>query len=254
MLMKKLLTMFLACCSVVTAEPEVRVSFFTFNFPKSEVRYLGEEEDGTPRFSGMPPITIRLANAALENLQPLSIENLKVVDSKGNDLLGRFPEWGIWTNDLRIKTVYPSRGAWVKVRGTLRGRMMGEPRETEPQVINLQEGGEIAIGEQVAHVRLDPHRGEGLVAVRVNFPAEIVKDIIVTGPEDDDLEVSAAYSGYDKEHMIRYYKIEDMPDTVSISLCYTPVLEEVCIPFSFRISLNGVQYAKKKEPKTTAEQ
>jgi hypothetical protein len=132
--------------------------------------------------------------------------------------------------------------------------MMGEPRETETQVINLQQGGDIALGEHVAHIRYEPYRGPGLVAVRVNFPSEIISDIVVTSPEDDALEVSSEYSQCDGTYRTEYYKIEDMPETVSISLRYTPVLEEVRIPFSFRISLNGVQYAKKKEPQTTAEQ
>ena len=42
MLMKKLLTMFLACCSVAIAEPQVRVRSYVFEFPSTEVNYLGE--------------------------------------------------------------------------------------------------------------------------------------------------------------------------------------------------------------------
>lgn len=254
MLMKKLLPMFLACCSVAIAEPQVRVGSYVFEFPSMEVDYLGENADGTPRFSGMPPISIRLANEPLENLLPTAIEQLKAVDSKGNDLLARCSEWDLRSDDVRITTVYPARGAWVKVSGTLCGRMLGEPRETETKVINLQQGGDIALGEHVAHIRYEPHRGPGLVAVLVNFPSDIISDIVVTSPEDDALEVSSAYSQCVGTYRTEYYKIEDMPETVSISLRYTPVLEEVRIPFSFRISLNGVQYAKKKEPQTTAKQ
>lgn len=258
--MKRIKTTFFTALPGVLAalaaaeEPPVQVSRVIYNFPAEEVRYMGEDGDGNPSFSGFAPIEIVLDNEGLGDIIVSGIDELKVVDSKGNDLIGKYPATAMTRlATVRIQTVFPSRGAWVTVKGVLKGYRLGAEMETDTYPLNLDEGAEFPMGAYTAKVGRSPEL-QNLICVQVNFPAELLANLNLTTEDGDYLDVGKCYCTYVGDSISSFFQLEDELDAeqlqnLRVSLSYYPVPEEVAIPFSFRISMNGVQYPKKKNPK-----
>lgn len=250
----------LLCCSTAMggeARPQVAVTRVDFDFPTPDeepVRFIRYDSDNTPIFSGERPIRIEITilnNGKISARQRIvDVQVEYAVDSKKNNLYPTQTKCDRMNENMAyIYCALPSRGAWIQVKGEATVAEASAEKKTAVFTMDPEDGGLVEVEGHPVAIQLFPlnaHLPYRNVQITASEEFLNLNAQLYLHQKGEKIKLQPAGSVANGEAQMLYYMVEtdNLDSFDGITFEYPAKQTTTRIPFNFRVSLRGVQYAK----------